>query len=141
MLSDAYAILLDFMRWLEPRLHPVTGQLAAITDWASKLAGAIVRVAALLHVAGTYETGYAQPTTTAVRTDTAKLIRYENHPEWTELFDLKADPYELHNLFDDATAKDLRDKMQAEYDAQTKAIDFKIPADADQPKAGVKDHF
>jgi replicative DNA helicase len=58
---DAYAILLDFMRWLEPRLHPVTGQLAAITDWASKLAGAIVRVAALLHVAGTYETGYAQP--------------------------------------------------------------------------------
>jgi replicative DNA helicase len=58
---EAYAILLDFMRWLEPRLHPVTGQLAAVTDWASKLAGAIVRIAALLHVAATYQTGYAQP--------------------------------------------------------------------------------
>ncbi|WP_170989982.1 YfjI family protein, partial [Kribbella jiaozuonensis] len=73
---DAYAILLDFMRWLEPRLHPVTGQLAAITDWASKLAGAIVRVAALLHVAGTYETGYGQPISADTMAAAEQVGRY-----------------------------------------------------------------
>ncbi len=88
-----------------------------------------------------YETSYGQPTTTAVRTDTAKLIKYENHPEWTELFDLKNDPYEIHNLFNDPASKVLQQKMQSEYDAQAKAIDFKIPADIDKPKPGVTDHF
>ena len=37
----------------------------------------------------------------AVRTDTAKLIRYPGHDDWTELFDLQADPYETKNLAGD----------------------------------------
>ncbi len=40
----------DFMRQLEPRLGP-KGDLAAITDWAGKLAGAIGRIVGLLHLA------------------------------------------------------------------------------------------
>ncbi|GAA0944486.1 hypothetical protein GCM10009554_38690 [Kribbella koreensis] len=56
---DARQALLDFQDWIEPRLHPRTGQLAPITDWASKLAGHVVRIAALLHLAHTFTTGYA----------------------------------------------------------------------------------
>jgi arylsulfatase A-like enzyme len=33
----------------------------------------------------------------ALRTPTAKLIVYPDHPEWIELFDLRADPYEMRN--------------------------------------------
>jgi len=40
----------DFMRELEPRLGP-TGDLAATADWAAKLAGAVGRLAGLLHLA------------------------------------------------------------------------------------------
>ncbi|WP_206291589.1 sulfatase-like hydrolase/transferase [Humisphaera borealis] len=41
-----------------------------------------------------YERGYSIPTILAVRTDTHKIIKYPGHDDWTELFDLKADPYE-----------------------------------------------
>ena len=34
----------------------------------------------------------------AVRTRTAKLVRYPGYPSWTELFDLEADPGEMRNL-------------------------------------------
>lgn len=61
--AEARQVLLEFQDWIEPRLHPRTGQLAQITDWASKLAGAVVRVAGLLHVAHTFTTGYATPIT------------------------------------------------------------------------------
>jgi hypothetical protein len=59
--DEARQVLLEFQDWIEPRLDPRTGQLSAITDWASKLAGAVVRVAGLLHVAHTFTTGYARP--------------------------------------------------------------------------------
>jgi arylsulfatase A-like enzyme len=38
------------------------------------------------------------PTCHGVRTADAKLIVYPNHPEWTEVYDLKTDPYELQRL-------------------------------------------
>ena len=41
-----------FRRELEPRLHPKTGDLAEVADWANKLPGAIGRVAGVLHCAG-----------------------------------------------------------------------------------------
>ncbi|WUU25098.1 YfjI family protein [Kribbella sp. NBC_00662] len=33
--ADARQVLLEFQDWIEPRLHPRTGQLAPITDWDS----------------------------------------------------------------------------------------------------------
>jgi hypothetical protein len=47
---DADDALEDFEREMEPKLHPL-GELAHMTDWASKLAGAVIRVAGLLHMA------------------------------------------------------------------------------------------
>ena len=79
-----------------------------------------------------YERNFNAPLTTAVRMADAKLIKYPGHDEWTEVFDLKADPYETRNLATDPAAADLRRKLEAEYDKQAKAIDFKIPTFADQ---------
>jgi arylsulfatase A-like enzyme len=83
-----------------------------------------------------YEKGYANvPMTTAVRTGDAKLIKYPGHEEWTELFDLKADPYELKNLAAEPAQAELRRKLEAEYAKQAKAVDFRIPEYADRPGA------
>lgn len=45
----AEAVLVDFMRELEPRLHP-EGDLGPLAGWGEKLSGALARVAGLLHV-------------------------------------------------------------------------------------------
>jgi arylsulfatase A-like enzyme len=74
------------------------------------------------------------PTVTAVRTDSAVLIRYPGHDEWTEMFDLTRDPYQLKNLLRDPGSADLRRRLEAEYDRQARAIEFHIPDFADTPK-------
>jgi arylsulfatase A-like enzyme len=73
------------------------------------------------------ERGYATPTTLAVRTRDAKLIKYPGHEEWTELFDLDADPYETKNLWSEPAAAELRARMGAEFDRQAKAVEFRMP--------------
>lgn len=78
-----------------------------------------------------HENHYDAPTTLAVRTDTSKLIEYPGHPQWTELFDLKNDPYETHNLVQNPAAAKLLGHMQAEFDAQAKQVKFRIPPYAD----------
>jgi arylsulfatase A-like enzyme len=51
------------------------------------------------------------PTILAVRTTTHKLVTYPGNKNWTELFDLTTDPYEIRNLArsapDSATQKNL----------------------------------
>jgi hypothetical protein len=76
-----------------------------------------------------------------VRTDSAKLIKYLGHPDWTELFDLKADPYEIHNLAHDEAHKDLLDRMDGEYQRQMKAVEFQIPDYADKRDDKDPGHF
>jgi N-acetylglucosamine-6-sulfatase len=78
-----------------------------------------------------YERNYQIPTVLAVRTDKAKIIKYPGHDDWTELFDLTADPYETKNLTADPASKQLLATMQAEFDRQAKAVDFRIPDFAD----------
>ena len=82
-----------------------------------------------------YEKGFGTPTTTAVRTNDAKLIKYPGHDEWTEVFDLKADPYETKNLAQDQAFAALRKSLEAEYVKQSDLISFKIPDFADKPEA------
>jgi len=48
--ADAEAARVAFTAWLEPRLGE-GGELGDIADWAGKLAGAVLRVAGLLHMA------------------------------------------------------------------------------------------
>lgn len=48
--QEGHERLLSFQAWLEPQLGE-HGALVGITDWASKLVGAVIRVAGLLHLA------------------------------------------------------------------------------------------
>ncbi len=81
-----------------------------------------------------YERNYAIPMVTAVRTETAKLIKYPGHDEWTEVFDLQNDPFELQNLAHDSASAALRSVLQAEYQRQSAAVEFQVPAFADDPR-------
>ena len=62
------------------------------------------------------------PTCHGVRTADAKLIVYPNKPEWTEVYDLKNDPYELKRLPADGP---LAKRLGSELEKQMKAIGFK----------------
>lgn len=70
------------------------------------------------------EPQYASPTVLAVRTDTQKLITYPGHDEWTEVFDLASDPYEMKNLVDD---KSLLKELRSTFDAEANAVKFRMP--------------
>lgn len=73
---DALTVLTALLEWLEPRLDPRGGQLAGITDWASKLAGAVVRIAGLLHLGDRIRTGYNQPISPETMAAAEHLGRY-----------------------------------------------------------------
>jgi arylsulfatase A-like enzyme len=75
-----------------------------------------------------YEKPYTfAPYTLAVRTDTAKLIKYPGHDDWTELFDLSNDPYETHNLWSDPAHAQLREQLLTEFERQQSAVDYHQP--------------
>lgn len=60
---------IKFETWLEPELGE-GGELASIADWAGKLAGAIARIAALLHMA--VNAGDSRPWEQRINADTVK---------------------------------------------------------------------
>jgi replicative DNA helicase len=68
--------LREFETELEPRLHPDSGDLAPVTDWAAKLAGAVARVAALLHLAETVDGRLSEPVTVATVGKAIEIGRY-----------------------------------------------------------------
>lgn len=78
------------------------------------------------------EPAFNVPMVTAVRTESAKLVVYPGHPEWTEVFDLKQDPYEMKNLAADSAAAGLKSSLEVEYKAAAGRIDFELPA-RDEP--------
>jgi arylsulfatase A-like enzyme len=82
-----------------------------------------------------FERPYAIPTVLAVRTSSAKLIKYPGHDDWTELFDLQADPYETKNLARDPAQKPLLDRMEQEFQQQAHAVDFRVPSYADEAQS------
>ncbi len=79
-----------------------------------------------------YENGGGDtPTLIGVRTANAKLVKYPGHEEWTEVFDLAVDPYELKNLASDTAATA---KLIPEFDAQMKAMNYSVPVNVDKPR-------
>ena len=73
------------------------------------------------------------PDITAVRTAAAKLIKYIGHDDWTELFDLKADPYETHNLYREPAHAALRARLEAEHARLAREVGYRVPDYVDRP--------
>jgi replicative DNA helicase len=74
--APAAARLTEFEAEVEPRLHPHHGDLAHIADWASKLVGAVARIAGLLHLAARLRDGWGLPVNEATVTDAITIGRY-----------------------------------------------------------------
>jgi len=70
--EDARKLLFEAMRAIEDRLGP-GGVLDHIAEWATKLAGATVRVAGLLHLAHELENGWRLPIDGPTMADAIKL--------------------------------------------------------------------
>jgi arylsulfatase A-like enzyme len=85
------------------------------------------------------ETNQGPPSILAIRTETAKLIKYPGHDDWTELFDLRNDPYETNNLVRSSAHRRLLGNMTAEFDHQAKAVGFRVPPYADEITGGSSD--
>ncbi len=81
-----------------------------------------------------YERPYNVPTLFALRTPSAKLIEYKDHADWTEVFDLARDPYEMKNLDHDPASAGLEKQLSAEYERQKEQARFVEPAGLDQPQ-------
>jgi arylsulfatase A-like enzyme len=67
----------------------------------------------------------ATPTTLGVRTETAKLITYPEHPEWDEVFQLSEDPYETRNRIADPACAGLVKDLRAELKNLQETMHFK----------------
>lgn len=77
--------------------------------------------------------GSRVPDITAVRTASAKLIKYPGHEEWTELFDLSADPFEMENLYRDPRRAPLRRELEGAHDQLTREVGYRVPDYVDRP--------
>ena len=82
-----------------------------------------------------FENKFKTPTMTAFRTPTAKLVAYPRHAEWTELYDLANDPYELKNLVGDPAHAALEKSMREGHERELQRVGFTIPAHSDAAPA------
>jgi replicative DNA helicase len=73
---DAAEMVLQAERDLEPRLDPDTGDLAGIVDWASKLIGATIRIAGLIHLAEHLTDGWGRPIAADSMSQAVRVAEY-----------------------------------------------------------------
>ena len=82
-----------------------------------------------------YENNFPIPTVLAVRTDVDKLVKYPDHKQWIELYDLKSDPYETNNLASDKSHAKRQGELETEFQRLSKKVEFRVPDYADKEPA------
>jgi arylsulfatase A-like enzyme len=82
---------------------------------------------------------FAAPTVTALRTDAMKLIKYPGNEAWSELFDLRVDPYETRNLFGDSAYAKEQAQLESRYAQRAKQIGYHVPDYADEKRLKAQD--
>jgi arylsulfatase A-like enzyme len=71
------------------------------------------------------------PTILALRTETTKLVTYPGRPEWTEMFDLQRDPYEITNLATSPAHEATRRTLEEALDRAVIEVGYHVPDYAD----------
>lgn len=69
------------------------------------------------------------PTLYGMRTASHKLVRYPGKPEWTEIYDLEADPYEIRNL---AGNRQLLEGLEGELQQLIREAQYPVPTQFNQ---------
>jgi len=69
------------------------------------------------------------PTLYGMRTSRYKLVHYPGKPEWTEIFDLENDPYEIRNLAGDPQ---IREGLEVELQQLIKQTAYPVPTQFNQ---------
>ncbi len=81
-----------------------------------------------------FENKFAEtPTILAYRTKTKKIIKYPENEDWTELYDLVADPFETKNLVSSPKHKSLLSSMEKAFEKEKKATGYLVPEYAEKP--------
>jgi arylsulfatase A-like enzyme len=75
-----------------------------------------------------HETNFDVPHLNAWVEPGKKLVRYNNHANWEELFDTNADPWEMTNI---VTNIPERDALRAKLNAGKTAVGYVVPSYAD----------
>jgi replicative DNA helicase len=88
---DATDLFWAWQAELEPRRRP-DADLGHIPGWSSKLDGAVVRIAGLLHLAETITTGWDTPITAATMTSAFKIGQYATAHALAAFGLMRADP-------------------------------------------------
>jgi len=131
---EAAELLIEFERELEPHLGP-GGDLHHLADWGSKLAGAVVRIAGLLHLATNVRSGWREPIEATTFTNAARIGTYLRAHAVAVFAHMGADPVSddaqaiLRWIGDDAarTAFTRRDAHRALAARFAKAADLDAP--------------
>lgn len=127
---------------MEPKLNPRGGSMTHISDWASKLHGAAVRIAGLLHLAEHLDRGHSQPVTADTMAAAITLADYfAGHAlavfdrmganETAERARAVLDALKA-NLWPEVSKRDLMVKLSRS--------DFPTAADLDGPLSLLEDH-
>lgn len=73
------------------------------------------------------EKSYNLPKMEGIRTDRYKLIHYYSpHTEW-ELFDLEKDPNEVHSIYDNPEAAEIRKRLHRQLEQLRASLDIPAP--------------
>ncbi|TDC96018.1 DUF3987 domain-containing protein [Actinomadura sp. 7K507] len=73
---DAERAIIALLAETEPRFRPGIGDLAHMTDWGGKYVGAVLRIAALLHIAKHFRDGWDRPITLATFQNAHQIGEY-----------------------------------------------------------------
>ena len=135
---EAAERLLDAERNLEPKLRP-HGEYGPIVDWASKLIGAVARIAGLLHVAE-HQGGTAYPVTAETMVDALSIGDYFTAHALAAFAEMGADPTVEGARLIVAWVKRTGVSEFTRRDAHRGCTQFKKAADVDPPLELLEDH-
>jgi replicative DNA helicase len=125
----------------EARLRP-DADLGHMTDWGSKMAGATVRLAGLLHVAEHLDEAWRLPVSAATMRSAITVAAFFTDHALAAFGRMGADPAmtDARNLFDVIVKLDVADVSRREMMVATSRTGFATVADLDAPIAVLVDH-
>lgn len=139
---EARKLLREYQEEIEPRLRAYTGDLAELRDWASKLCGATVRLAGLLHLAANLKTGYANPIAGDTMRNAIELGRYFTAHASAAFGEMVTDPVvnDAYSVIEWCKRAEIPEFSKRDLFNGVRSTRFQKSADLDEPLALLREH-